>query len=316
MGYFEGIPMHRSSCESGTAMTGRESRPLQRETSQGTLDMLVLQVLVMGPAHGHTIAHAIERGSEDVLQIEHGSLYPALHRLENRGWIASFWGTGGDHRRARYYRLTSAGRKQLIVQIAGREHASLVHLWLGVSIALILSARSSAQTADGRPIVEVTTDDRSSAGAELGIARARVNYIFANAGIRVGWRTRAGGAVAETGTLRVRVVVLSGFDADQMFLGHGDLLGIAMLSVSRVYVHYDRVLALARQSRTPPGWFLGVVIAHELAHVLLPSAGHADNGLMGARLSPEVPPMFTAREAYALRTRVQDGVTVAALGAR
>jgi PadR family transcriptional regulator, regulatory protein PadR len=82
---------------------------------QGTLDMLVLHTLVLGPAHGHTIAHAIERGSEDVLQVEHGSLYPALHRLENRGWIASFWGTSENNRKAKYYRLTRAGRKQLVV---------------------------------------------------------------------------------------------------------------------------------------------------------------------------------------------------------
>jgi PadR family transcriptional regulator, regulatory protein PadR len=80
---------------------------------QGTLDLLVLQTLVLGPAHGHTIAHVIERRSEDVLQVEHGSLYPALHRLESRGWIASFWGTSENNRKARYYRLTPAGRKQL-----------------------------------------------------------------------------------------------------------------------------------------------------------------------------------------------------------
>jgi PadR family transcriptional regulator, regulatory protein PadR len=90
----------------------RRESPLQTETPQGTLDMLVLRVLVMGPTHGHTIAHAIEHGSEDVLQIEHGSLYPALHRLEDRGWIASFWGTSENNRRAKYYRLTPAGRKQ------------------------------------------------------------------------------------------------------------------------------------------------------------------------------------------------------------
>ena len=98
-------------------MPRRES-PLQGEMLQGTLDLLVLRTLVMGPAHGHTIAHAIERGSEDVLQIEHGSLYPALHRLEDRGWIASFWGTSDNNRRARYYRLTPAGRKQLENQTA------------------------------------------------------------------------------------------------------------------------------------------------------------------------------------------------------
>jgi transcriptional regulator len=77
---------------------------------------LILQTLVLGPSHGHTIAHAIERRSEAVLQVEHGSLYPALHRLEDRGWIASFWGTSENNRKARYYRLTATGRKQLTEQ--------------------------------------------------------------------------------------------------------------------------------------------------------------------------------------------------------
>jgi PadR family transcriptional regulator PadR len=93
-----------------------KSTPVPGEMLQGTLDMLVLRTLVLGPAHGHTIAHAIEFGSEDVLQVEHGSLYPALHRLEDRGWIASFWGTSENNRRARYYRLTPAGRRQLAEQ--------------------------------------------------------------------------------------------------------------------------------------------------------------------------------------------------------
>ena len=93
-------------------MPRRES-PLQSEMVQGTLDMLILRTLVLGPAHGQTIAHAIERGSEDVLQVEHGSLYPALHRLQNRGWIASFWGTSENNRKAKYYRLTPVGKKQL-----------------------------------------------------------------------------------------------------------------------------------------------------------------------------------------------------------
>src|SRR3982750_3603872 len=83
---------------------------------QGKLDMLILKTLLPAPAHGHTIAHVIERGSEDVLQVEHGSLYPALHRLEDRGWIASFWGTSENNRKARYYRLTPKGRTQLAEQ--------------------------------------------------------------------------------------------------------------------------------------------------------------------------------------------------------
>src|SRR5215472_8763559 len=94
----------------------RHHSPLQSEMPQGTLDMLVLQTLLPGPAHGHTIAHVIERRSEDVLQVEHGSLYPALHRLESRGWIAAFWGTSENNRKAKYYRLTATGRKQLLAQ--------------------------------------------------------------------------------------------------------------------------------------------------------------------------------------------------------
>ena len=97
-------------------MPKRGSAPIQGEMLMGTLDVLVLKTLTLGPAHGYTIANAIERGSEDVLQVEHGSLYPALHRLEDRGWIASFWGTSENNRRARYYRLTPKGRKQLAAQ--------------------------------------------------------------------------------------------------------------------------------------------------------------------------------------------------------
>ncbi|MGN6591265.1 MAG: PadR family transcriptional regulator [Terriglobales bacterium] len=93
-------------------MPKRNTPPLDADLLQGTLDLLILETLRPGPAHGHTIAHVIEHRSEDVLQVEHGSLYPALHRLEDRGWIASFWGTSENNRRARYYRLTPRGRQQ------------------------------------------------------------------------------------------------------------------------------------------------------------------------------------------------------------
>jgi PadR family transcriptional regulator PadR len=97
-------------------MPKRGNSPMQGELLQGTLDLLVLKTLTLGPAHGHAIAHAIAHRSEDVLIAEHGSLYPALHRLEDRGWIASFWGTSENNRRARYYRLTPLGRQQLVEQ--------------------------------------------------------------------------------------------------------------------------------------------------------------------------------------------------------
>ena len=97
-------------------MPKRGSQAIQGELLQGTLDLLILKTLALGPAHGHTVAHAIEHRSDEVLQVEHGSLYPALHRLEDRKWISSFWGTSENNRRARYYRLTPAGRKQLTEQ--------------------------------------------------------------------------------------------------------------------------------------------------------------------------------------------------------
>jgi transcriptional regulator len=94
----------------------RRSQPGQGDMLQGALDMLILRSLVMGPAHGHTIAHTIEHRSDNVLQVEHGSLYPALHRLEDRGLLASFWGTSENNRKAKYYRLTPAGKKMLAAE--------------------------------------------------------------------------------------------------------------------------------------------------------------------------------------------------------
>src|SRR5882757_4923356 len=93
-----------------------KSAKAEGDMLQGTLDMLILRTLVVGPAHGHSIAHAIEFGSDEILQVEHGSLYPALYRLEDRGWIAAFWGTSENNRKAKYYRLTPAGRKQLTTE--------------------------------------------------------------------------------------------------------------------------------------------------------------------------------------------------------
>src|SRR3954447_16429786 len=97
-------------------MPPRDDHPLQGEMLQGTLDLLILQTLTPGPAHGHTIAHVIGHRSEDVLQVEHGSLYPALHRLEDRGWIAAVLGPSQKSRTARYYRLAPPGRRQLEIE--------------------------------------------------------------------------------------------------------------------------------------------------------------------------------------------------------
>jgi transcriptional regulator len=92
-------------------------RPGDRvELLQGTLDLLILRTLARGPAHGHAIAKAIERQSEDVLQVEQGSLYPALHRLIKRRWISAEEGASENNRRAKFYCLTGRGRKQLEVE--------------------------------------------------------------------------------------------------------------------------------------------------------------------------------------------------------
>jgi PadR family transcriptional regulator PadR len=90
----------------------RENSQPQNEMLEGTLDMMILRTLVGGDAHGHIIAKVIEHTSEDLLEVEQGSLYPALHRPEDRRWVSSHWGASENNRKAKFYRLTAEGRKQ------------------------------------------------------------------------------------------------------------------------------------------------------------------------------------------------------------
>lgn len=114
----------RSSTQCGRFLGRISADAMPNESSdriqllQGTLDMLILRTLLFGPAHGHQISKHIQRTTEDLLQVEHGSLYPALHRLERKGWIAAKWEPAGKDlkREFKYYRLTPAGKKQLVAE--------------------------------------------------------------------------------------------------------------------------------------------------------------------------------------------------------
>ena len=105
------------------------------EMLKGTLDMMILRTLVTGDAHGHTIAKVIEHSSEDVLEVEQGSLYPALHRLEDRKWVSSYWGVSENNRKAKFYKLTALGKKQLVQETARwRQMARAIALVMGETV--------------------------------------------------------------------------------------------------------------------------------------------------------------------------------------
>jgi PadR family transcriptional regulator, regulatory protein PadR len=108
------------------------SAPSQQDVLQGTLDLLILKTLSLGEMHGWGIAQRIQQMSREVLQVNQGSLYPALQRLEAKGWVTAAWGASENNRRAKFYALTSAGRKQLTRETAGwRQYAGAVDLILG-----------------------------------------------------------------------------------------------------------------------------------------------------------------------------------------
>ena len=98
------------------ALSMANKEPERLDLLQGTLEMMALRTLLLGPSNGYQIARRIEQMSDGVLDIDHGSLYPALHRLEKRGWLSAKWEMSDTNRRAKYYRLTAAGRKQLLAE--------------------------------------------------------------------------------------------------------------------------------------------------------------------------------------------------------
>ena len=114
---FDGRPSALVVAAEGKMSSMTRQKPERIELLQGTLDMLILRTLLFGPSHGHQIGKHIQRTTDDLLQIQHGSLYPALHRLERKGWIVSKWETAPDRNREfKYYRLTTAGKRQLLAE--------------------------------------------------------------------------------------------------------------------------------------------------------------------------------------------------------
>jgi hypothetical protein len=189
-------------------------------------------------------------------------------------------------------------------------------LW-AVAFVLVLTARPSAQGSDHRPTLDVVVDDRSTAGGtELGTARTRADYVFAGAGIRISWMTQGRPVdIADISRVHVQLVILDRPPAADVMAGHPAILGFAVPAANRVYVYYDRIQGMALSQRVQPGWFLGVVIAHELAHVLLPDLHHTPAGVMAATLGPDprVLPIFTGQEARLMRARLGGESTFARL---
>ena len=186
----------------------------------------------------------------------------------------------------------------------------LLTLWAG----LLAATNAFAQGGDRRPIFEVVLDNRAPAGAaEIGTARVRTDYIFEAAGIRIAWLLK-GQNLGVSATVGERIhLVLIDESASRLIRNDPRTLGFAVPAAGRVYVHYDRVHALAREHGVQPGWFLGVVIAHELVHVLLPRAGHTGDGVMARSLRPDptIPAAFTRMEGQALRVRLSGETTLA-----
>ena len=182
-------------------------------------------------------------------------------------------------------------------------------------VSLSTGASATAQTADRWPAFEVVIDNRSSAaGSEVAVARSRASFMFAEAGIHVAFvMKREGVALAAAGHDLIHVVVLDQDQAERLIPADVTSLGFALPAAGRAYVHYDRVYALARSHGVQPGWFLGMVMVHELVHVLLPRAGHANTGVMARALSPDPrgPVAFTREESQALRERLR-GETILA----
>ena len=192
--------------------------------------------------------------------------------------------------------------------------ARTFHVFLTLWAGLLAGTNAFAQGGDRRPVFEVVLDNRAPAGAaEIGTARVRTDYIFEDVGIRIAWLVKGEDLRVPAGAGERIHLVLIDESAGRLISNDPRTLGFALPAAGRVYVHYDRIHDLAREHGVQPGWFMGVVIAHELVHVLLPRAGHTVDGLMARSLRPDpaVPAAFTRTEGQALRVRLRGETTLA-----
>jgi hypothetical protein len=180
---------------------------------------------------------------------------------------------------------------------------------------LVTGTGAGAQTADRRPALEVVLDNRAPSGAaELTSALTRTRFMFDEAGIHLSVLAQEQAVnIARSGLDRITVVVLEGAAAARLIATNERTLAFAIPPANRVYVHYERVRALARDRGVAPGWFLGAVIAHELTHVLLPRAGHTRTGLMASVLIPDPGRglAFTREHAQLMRERLGEQTMLA-----
>ena len=193
--------------------------------------------------------------------------------------------------------------------------ARTLHVFLALGAGLLAGTNAFAQGGDRRPVFAVVLENRAPSGAaEIGTARVRTDYIFGAAGIRIVWLLKGEDVITPAGPGERIHVVLIDESSSRLIPGDPRTLGFALPAAGRVYVHYDRVHDLATVHGVRTGWFLGVVMAHELVHILLPRAGHTGGGLMARSLRPDpaVPAAFTRTVAQSLRERLSGGATMLA----
>jgi PadR family transcriptional regulator, regulatory protein PadR len=242
----------------------------------GTLDLLILKALSLGPRHGLGISGRIEQVTGGTFQVKPGSLFPALHRMREQGWLLSEWGASEHGRRAKYYRITRAGLRQLEAEKErwGRVSIAVAGMHAGrIVVAGCLAFTARAQ--DRAEPVVIELHNPQSPFAAITVAEATASQLYADIGIRLGFQV--GTSHTHAGSIAID------FDTGAPANFHAGALAYAepyATSGVRIHVFFDRV-RLAR-SDPPMGVLLGYVIAHEVGHILERASQHSAEGIMKA----------------------------------